>query len=247
MRLIVLGTSAGFAGKNDGCSSYLLDTGKKNYLIDLGPGSLSALQNHIGYRELDAVLISHLHADHVSDIYTFRFAVFAAQKEGSMPPSLPIYLPDKPEETFAFIQSNIQEEFAMNVVTQDSKLELNGIEVRFLRTDHPVPTHAMRFAYEGKVFVYTSDTALFDDLISFCTGADLLLAEATLQDSDRELESTGHMTARTAGTLASRANAGNLMLTHFWPEYERQLSLSQAREAFSGPVQLARQGLELHF
>lgn len=164
-----------------------------------------------------------------------------------MPPSLPIYLPDKPEETFAFIQSNIQEEFAMNVVTQDSKLELNGIEVRFLRTDHPVPTHAMRFAYEGKVFVYTSDTALFDDLISFCTGADLLLAEATLQDSDRELESTGHMTARTAGTLASRANAGNLMLTHFWPEYERQLSLSQAREAFSGPVQLARQGLELHF
>ena len=135
----------------------------------------------------------------------------------------------------------------MRIVTQDSKLELDSMRVRFLRTDHPVLTHAMRFTYKDKVFVYTSDTALFEYLVSFCTGADLLLAEATLPDSDRELESTGHMTAHTAGTLASRANAGSLMLTHFCPEYDRKLSLSQAREAFSGPIHLAQQGLELHF
>jgi ribonuclease BN (tRNA processing enzyme) len=246
MKLTVLGTSGGFAGKNDGCSSYLLNVGAKNYLIDLGPGSLSELQNHIGYRKLDAVFVSHLHADHVSDIYTFRFAVFAAQKEGSMPPSLPLYMPGQPEDTFTFIRSNIEEQFNITILTPDSRLKLDGMVVRFLRTQHSLPAHAMRFEHGGKVFVYTADTALFDGLVSFCANADLLLAEATLQDKDRDLESMGHMAAATAGKLARRANAERLLLTHFWPEYDRSISLSEAREFFPGPIDLAERGLVFH-
>jgi ribonuclease BN (tRNA processing enzyme) len=104
----------------------------------------------------------------------------------------------------------------------------------------------MRFEYEGRVFVYTSDTSLFDGLVSFCADANVLLAEATLQEKDRELESTGHMTAATAGKLACRANAEKLLLTHFWPEYDRKISLSEARESFTGPIHLAKQGLVVH-
>jgi ribonuclease BN (tRNA processing enzyme) len=245
MNLTVLGTSAGFAGKNDACSSYLLSVGGKNHLIDMGPGSLASLQNHIGFRELDAVLVSHLHADHVSDLYTFRFAVSVAQKEGSMPHPFPIYLPDQPSGTYSFIRSNIEEEFSMIVVGEGKDLDLDGLTVRFLRTRHPVLAHAMRFEHEGRVFVYTTDTSYFEDLVVFCSGADLLLAEATLQDRDRELEEMGHMTARTAGRLARQAGVHTLVLTHIWPEYDRKPSLDEAKESFPGSLHVAERGLKL--
>jgi len=245
MKLTVLGTSAGFAGKNDACSSYLITLAEKHYLIDVGPGSLSSLQNHIGYRELDAILVSHLHADHVSDLYTLRFAVFIAQREGSMPHPFPIHMPFHPTDTFSFIESNIREEFHISEVEETKVLDLGGMEVRFLRTRHPVLAHAMRFEYRGKVFVYTTDTAYFDELVSFCNGAHLLLAEATLQERERDLEETGHMTARTAGSLAERSGANRLVLTHIWPEYDRKISLAEAQTSYPGKIDLAERGLEL--
>jgi ribonuclease BN (tRNA processing enzyme) len=245
MRVIVLGTSAGFAGRDDACSSYLLTVEEKNYLIDAGPGSLASLQNHIDYRDLSAILISHLHADHVSDLYTLRFAVLTAQKENTMPHPFPIYMPDRPASTFDFIRENIEEEFDMRVVGQESVLDLGGLTVSFVRTRHPVLAHAMRFEHRGKCFVYTSDTSLFDDLAAFCSGADLLLAEATLQDAEAELEELGHMTARSAGMLAERAGVGQLVLTHIWPEYERGVSLDEARSSCSCSVRIAEKGMEI--
>jgi ribonuclease BN (tRNA processing enzyme) len=199
----------------------------------------------MGFRDLDAVLISHLHADHVSDLYTLRFAVYTAQREGSMPAPFPIYMPDEPVDFYRFIHSNIREEFDIRVVTADTKLDLDGMGVRFLTTRHPILAHAMRFEHDGKVLVYTTDTSYFDGLVAFCRGADLLLAEATLQERDRELEELGHMTARTAGLLAERAGAGTLLLTHIWPEYDRRLSLDQARNAWDGSVKLAERGLRV--
>jgi ribonuclease BN (tRNA processing enzyme) len=246
MKLTILGSSAGFAGKNDGCSSYLLTTGDHNYLIDLGPGSLSELQNHVGYRDLDAVFISHLHADHVSDIYTFRFALFAAQRDGSMPHPLPLYLPDEPEDTFAFIEKQVAEQFLIHVVTEESCVQRDDIRVDYIGTNHSLTALAMRFAYGNKTLVYTADTAFFDDLVPFCAEADLLLAEATLQDKDKDLETSGHMTARTAATLAQRANAKTLLLTHIWPEYDRSVSLNEARTCFEGQILMAERGAAVH-
>ena len=246
MKLTVLGSSAGFAGKNDGCSSYLLNAGSGSYLIDLGPGSVSELQNHIGYRDLDAVFISHLHADHVSDIYTFRFALFAAQRDGSMPAALPLYMPDQPDDTYSYIRGHVEEQFEITVVTPESHILLDGMSVQFLCTTHSLTTLAMRFEYKSKTAVYTADTALFDDLVPFCADVDLLLAEATLQEKDKDLESSGHMTAATAGKLARRANAKKLLLTHFWPEYDRSISLDEARKTYSGPILIAERGLAVH-
>jgi ribonuclease BN (tRNA processing enzyme) len=246
LKLTILGSSAGYAGKNDGCSSYLLSTAAHNYLIDLGPGSLSELQNHVGYRDLDAVFISHLHADHMSDIFTFRFALFAAQRDGSMPHTLPLYMPDQPEDTFSFIKKQVEDQLAIHVITAESSVRLGDMCVDFIGTSHSLTAFAMKFTYCEKTLVYTTDTALFDDLILFCADADMLLAEATLQDKDKDLEISGHMTARTAAKLARSAGAKKLVLTHFWPEYDRSISLSEARTGFEGQILIAERGAMVH-
>jgi ribonuclease BN (tRNA processing enzyme) len=250
----VLGTSAAFAGKNEACSSYLLTWRGRHYLIDAGPGSFSVLQNCIPYRELGGVFLSHLHADHISDIYTVRYAVLTAQKEGRMRKPLPLYMPRHPGRTFRFVRGGTRREFRLESPREKSALDLEGLEVRFLRTCHPIEAYAMRLtapacpggpAGSERSLVYTADTGSFPGLVRFCEGARVLVAEATLQNADRKLERLGHMTAGRAGELARSSGAGTLVLTHIWPEYDKALSLAEAKSAFDGPVLLAERGMSL--
>jgi len=105
----------------------------------------------------------------------------------------------------------------------------------------------MRFEYEGKSFVYTADTAFFPELVSFCSDADLLLAEATLLEKDKDLEPLGHMTARTAGVLASKSGSHHLVLTHLWPENDKKITEKEAKLGYSGKITIAKRGDQFEF
>jgi ribonuclease BN (tRNA processing enzyme) len=272
----VLGTSAAFAGKNEACSSYLVTWRDSRYLVDAGPGSFSVLQNYMPYRDLSGVILSHLHADHVSDILSIRYAVYTAQKENRMKKPLPLYMPRKPKKTFRCIRGAVGEEFCFTCLGERLELDLEGLRVSFLRTDHPIETYAMKFTVAGspadagsstraeasdgpgvsadagdsrdpgpRVLVYTADTGLFPGLLRFCEGARVLVAEATLQNRDREIERLGHMTSERAGELARDARVETLVLTHLWPEYDKKISLEEAKRVFNGTLLLAERGLRL--
>jgi ribonuclease BN (tRNA processing enzyme) len=279
LELRVLGTSAAFAGKNEACSSYLVTWRGRHYLLDAGPGSFSALQNYIPYRDLGGVILSHLHADHVSDILSIRYAVYAAQKEGRMIKPLPLFMPRTPRRTFRYIRGAVRGEFCVTRLGGRLELDLEGLRVRFLRTQHPIETYAVKFTVQGgstdtggqadaggstypeasvgpggspdiegsvpRALVYTADTGLFPGLVRFCAGVRVLVAEATLQNRDCEIERLGHMTAERAGELARGARVQTLALTHLWPEYEKGLSVQEAKRAFGGTVVLAERGLLL--
>jgi ribonuclease BN (tRNA processing enzyme) len=276
LELRILGTSAAFAGKNKACSSYLVTWRGGRYLIDAGPGSFSVLQNYIPYRDLSGVILSHLHADHVSDILSIRYAVYTAQKEGRMKKPLPLFMPRRPKKTFRYIHGALKKDFRVTRIDDRLELDLEGLRVSFLRTDHPIETYAVKFTapggskdsgdpthaggstsaevsedagaspFEGtRSIVYTADTALFPGLVRFCANVRVLLAEATLQNRDRDLESLGHMTAERAGELARKARARTLVITHLWPEYEGAVSVREAARAFDGEIVLAKRGLRL--
>jgi len=236
MELVILGTSAAFAGRGQNCSSYLLRANGLNFLIDVGPGSFGFLQNYIHYKDISCIFLSHLHADHVSDIYTLRYAVYVAQRDGLMDGLLPIYMPKSPKRTYSFIRDAIKSEFLINEITERLEIDVGGVTVRFKRGEHPVPCYAMRFEYGGTSLVYTGDTMYFQELVAFVKGASLLLADATLQEADSGLESMGHMTAGSAAKLAREAGAGRLVLTHIWPEYDVGKSLEEAKAVFNDVI-----------
>ncbi|MBN2323633.1 MAG: MBL fold metallo-hydrolase [Spirochaetes bacterium] len=232
MDLVILGTCAAFAGKNEACSSYLLSCGGQSFVIDTGPGSFGVLQRYIHYGEIRGVFLSHLHADHVSDIYTMRYAVFVAQRDGLAKGPLSIYMPKSPKRTFAFIKNAIKREFSIEKITEGLVVRIEDLSVGFLRGIHPIASYAMRFEHRGKTLVYTADTRYFERLTSFAKEADVLLAEATLLEADGEMEEMGHMTAKTAARLASEAKVKRLVLTHVWPEYDRKKTLAEAKTIF---------------
>ena len=84
-----------------------------------------------------------------------------------------------------------------------------------------------------KTFVYTGDTNVAEGLTQFCSGADLLLADAGLDNADWT-ENKPHLSAKACGELACEAGVKRLLLTHLNPKYSAEKLCNEAKSAFAG-------------
>ncbi len=75
MRLTVLGKSPSWQDAGGACSGYLLEDDETTVLIDCGNGVFGKLREQIDYVDVDAVVISHLHADHFLDLIPYAYAL----------------------------------------------------------------------------------------------------------------------------------------------------------------------------
>ena len=235
MRLTILGSSGGYPGPNNPTSGFLLEHAGARLWLDAGHGTLSALQRIEDFSRLDAVLISHVHADHCVDLYALNVAL-RFHEQGVLRKRLycprevwermPLLLGDRPESEQIFEQT-----FDCHPVSAGDEIEVAGLRVSFLRTDHPNYCLAMRFESDEGVLTYSADTGPGADLAGFARGSDLLLCEATYQEG--LAGAPVHLTARQAAETALRAGARDLVLTHVWPAFDPQRSVDEARAAAS--------------
>ena len=254
MRLTVLGGSAASPNSGAGCSGYLVRSGTAALLVDPGPGTLPELRRHADFRSLSAVVVSHLHLDHVLDLLALRHAL--AYNPLPAPGPVPVWLPPGgaawlAEAVAPFDACDEPGVFASTVSVgeydPEGCLAVGGLAVRFTPAVHWLPTWAMRVedAATGAALGYTADTGPSADL-RLLAGIDLLLAEATLPDDDpTPPERRRSLTGEDAGRLATRLGAGRLVLTHLWEERGFDAALASARRAYPGPIDLARPGLTL--
>ena len=243
MQLTTLGCWAPYPQPSGACSGYLLQEGGRSLLIDTGNGVLSRLLQHMEIKELDAVLLSHLHPDHLMDIYSLRHAVEAANREGRMNRRMPLYLPTGPAEDFDRIKG-FTKAFELQIIDElpaPREVTVAGFQVTFVPGIHNLPAYSIAVA-GSKRFVYSGDTAYNEELIKLASGADLFLCEASGLDKDAEYLKENHLTARQAGQLAKAAEVKRLMITHFYPEYALSQLQNQAEQGLGRLVELAREG-----
>ena len=253
MKLTVLGCWAPYPRAGGACSGYLVQTGSQNILIECGNGVMSNLQKYIDFRSLDAVVVSHLHPDHYMDLFCLRHAVSGARRVEPGLGLLPLYLPGEPEKAFGEI-SRFTDAFDIRPVEALPQVRHNSLEVfqavigevsiSFIQADHPLKTFAMVISGEGRLF-YSADTKWFVHLPAAAAGVDLALCEASVIEQDREYTSVGHLTAKQAGELAREAGVGQLVITHFWPEYSLDTIIKEAENGFGGAVTAAGEGLQI--
>lgn len=255
-QLTVLGGSAAGVGTGQGCSGYLVRTDTTNLVLDLGPGTLLELRKHTDFRTLDAIVISHLHMDHVLDLFALRFAL--AYNPVQPPKPVPLYLPP---DGLAFMQKAAalwaqpgEEEdyfsavFDMSEYDSDSELTVGGFTLRFAPTAHIVPCWAMRImSRDGSDdLFYGADSGTDADLDEIAKGAAIVIAEAAMPpDSDPEQIGSLHYTPQQAAQLAERAGARNLVLTHIWEELDPMKQAEAARAHFTGRMTIAAPGVTL--
>src|SRR5215217_5611745 len=85
MRLRILGKSPSWQDAGGACSGYLIEDGRTTVLVDCGNGVFSKLRRYRDYTRVDAVLITHLHADHFLDLVPFAYALTYAPRQQPVP------------------------------------------------------------------------------------------------------------------------------------------------------------------
>lgn len=243
MKWIVLGWQSPHPGPFGATPGYLVQTASGNLLIDCGSGVLSRLLARVSLADVTAVILSHYHADHVSDLGVLQYAAMMAVQRGERATPITVYAPRQPEADFA--RAAYKTYVQAVPIDEDAPLHLAGVTVRFHRTAHPVPCYAVRLDDGERALAYTADTGPDTDWGAFLHDVDLLVAEATYRTADAPAGARGHLTAAEAGALARRYGARRLLLTHLYPGYDADVLVREAQESFAGPVLCARDGLEV--
>lgn len=245
MKLTVVGCSGSFPSAGSACSSYLVEADGFRLLLDMGNGALGELQRHVGLYDLDAVFLSHLHADHCIDMCAY-FVVRYYPNNGTRPAPLPVYGPEGTERRLTTAHADTPSERAMGEVFDFRTLkpgwfEIGPFTVRTEKLCHPVDTFGIRIEHGGRSLTYSGDTGACEALDELAEDADLFLCEASFIHGKEDIPDL-HLNGREAGECAARARAGRLVLTHIPPWTDAERNIEDAREVYAGPVELAVPG-----
>ena len=202
--------------------------------MDAGSGTLARLQEHVGLDDLDAVVISHSHPDHWTDLESLAVAFKWVLRR----PGPRVLAPEGLQQMMRV--GSAGEVFDWTIIEEDIKPDVGGVGLSFSRTDHPVPTFAVRFDAGGRSLGYSADSGPEWDLSSLGRRLDLALCEATfLADKEGTVQ---HLSARQAGQTASEAEVQRLVITHLTPGVDRLAAQREAETAFGAPVTVASIG-----
>jgi ribonuclease BN (tRNA processing enzyme) len=253
MRLTVLGGAAAWPNPGQGCSSYLLTVGGRSVIVDCGPGTLPELRKHVDYHSIDAVVISHCHADHLLDLVPYRYGLLYGPTP--LRQRINVWLPPGGTEVLRRVAGALnggedvdsfwQRAFDIREYDPESRLELTRLTVTFAPTQHFVPCFAMRLtSAEERTLFYSADTGRVDNLVGLAMGCDVALVEGTIdQHPEGHPDLRGHITPQEAGVLANRAAAKRLIMTHLWNERPDDVVIAAACSTFDGPVAIAKPGM----
>ena len=241
MRLTVVGCAGSAPGPASPASCYLLEHDGFRLVIDLGNGAFGPLQSHADPAAIDAVFLSHLHADHCLDIAPF--VVWHRYSGRSSNGRVPLYAPVAAERRLALAYDpdgdGITDVFDFVPVGPGS-FTLGPFEVTLARTAHPIECYAIRLTVDGRSLVYTGDTGPCERVVELARGADVLLAEAA-HPPGPDLPPGLHLTGREAGQHAAAAGVGRLLLTHVPSWVDEIGQLFAASQVFS-ETELVRPG-----
>ena len=214
MELTVLGRYGPYPRPGGACSGYLIADGETRVLLECGAGTLSRLMRVLPLNRIDAVVLSHLHYDHCSDIAVLRYALEQLSARDGIRSPMPVYAPDAPQDACRLLEYPA---FARHAICGGMRETIGSLELSFHAMAHPVPTCGMMIAGSGgERLFYTGDTGYFAALPELARGAEALLADACLTDADEPKENPVHMTAREVGKLSKAAGIRRTFLTHLW-------------------------------
>lgn len=243
LTLTPIGVGAAYARPDEAQSAYLVEYGATAVCFDLGAGTLSRLCAHIAPYDLTAIVITHLHADHCVDLLSLRIYMEWGPGRGR---AVRILGPAGLEaQLHGFSGTDGWDAVTFEVIEGPQGAQMIGdLRLSWVQVPHTDPTFALRVEAGGRSLTYSADCGPNDALVALAADTDLLLAESSLG-----LEAAGlgaiHLSATDVATIARRAGVGRVVLTHCYPEHDRDAVLAVAAASFGGPVEWARQDVRV--
>lgn len=250
MKITVLGKSPAWQDADGACSGYLVEEAGTTLLLDCGNGVFGKLRAHADFAAVDAIVLSHLHADHFLDLVPFAYGLLYAPRPGAAQRARP-RLCAPPGGTAVFRQVTgawnspelIEDAFAVEEYSPSDVLEIGPLRVRL----HPVPHYVPAWAVEitstvtGRRFTFSADCRPNAELVAFARDTDLLLIEAAIPQPE-PVGTRGHLTPREAGEHGRAAGASRVVVTHFADDLDPEWVRSEAAAGFGDAVEVAFEG-----
>jgi ribonuclease BN (tRNA processing enzyme) len=235
MRLTVIGSGTSEPQPETPASGILVETNTFALLVDCGQGVVRELLRIRDPRELDAIVVGHMHADHFIGLISLRYLL----PWNGVAERLAVFLPPGGRDRIRELASAISErpdffDDAFLIVEYDpaERLDVGDMSISFIPGEHYVPAWgcSIRDA-DGRRVVISGDTGPNDVLTSAARGADLLIAEATLASPDDDDPQRGHLTAEEALGIAARAAVPRTVLVHYPAVLRDRIDAACARVA----------------
>jgi ribonuclease BN (tRNA processing enzyme) len=263
VRITVLGKSPSWQDAAGACSGYLVQEDDFKLVLDCGNGVFSKLRRICDYVDVNAVLISHLHADHFLDLVPFSYALTYAPRQQPVPvggwpgtdhPARPaLFVPGGAAEVFRKIvgcwgnEDLIDNAFALREyvsaeeISAPQELSVGPFHIRLCEVPHYVTTYAVEVSTNGSRFTFSADCKPNEQLVEFAADTDMLMIEGTLPRPERT-GIRGHLTPSEAGEHARLARAQRVVLTHYSDEMDPDWARREATAGYGAPVWLAEEG-----
>jgi ribonuclease BN (tRNA processing enzyme) len=227
-------------------------TRSTNVLLDLGSGALANLREVLDYPSVDAVIVSHMHADHFLDLIPLRYGLkYGPLLRGDR---MPLLLPPGGAKTLRRMCAALapdssgdflDEVFDVDEYDPSSILDVGDLKIGFAKTRHYIDAYAMRCEHGGASIVYSADTAPCESVEDLAHACSLFICESSLGLGTEDPTSRGHLSAVEAAQLARDAKVKRLLLTHYGTEFAPAELLSAAEATFTGPCAIADDGMEV--
>jgi ribonuclease BN (tRNA processing enzyme) len=249
MRLTVLGRSPASPNPGEACAGYIVESQGTRVLFDIGPGVVSQLVGVHHPDELDGIVVSHMHADHMLDLVTLRYVY--PWRARPVDQRLRVIMPPGSADQLLDLARGVgnarhfEDTFRLSEHDGSTRFRFGALDITPVETQHYIPCWGFRIIAEDRTLAYTADTAPCGGFTDLADGPDLLLSEATLRSLDEDAappEPRGHLLPEEAGAAARDGGARRLMLTHLPVNGDGSWAVDKAALAFEGPVELAVPG-----
>ncbi|MBV8600719.1 MAG: MBL fold metallo-hydrolase [Candidatus Eremiobacteraeota bacterium] len=205
------------------------------------------MRRYADYDRLDAVVISHMHADHFLDLIPLRYAVRYGSKRREN--RLPVWMPPGGMQMLRSMTSVftgegngdfLDEAFDLREFDPAKALPIGDGRLRFAPTTHFITSFAIRYERNGSSLTYSADTAPDARVVALARETNLFLCEATLLPGELEHGGVrGHSSSKEAGQMAADAGVERLVLTHYSQDASSDDLTAGARAIYKGDVTVA--------
>lgn len=247
LRLTVVGCAPAYALRpGHAASCYLVESGDEAILLDIGQGAFAALGDYREPSTLRAVVVSHLHPDHMIDLVPLRHYLSYGLDR---PRSVALHGPARLRTRLDSLMG--EDGFLDGLPGADlvpGAFSLGPFRIEARPVTHALNSFGFRVTLSAAPdsspgLVYSGDCGEREDLLALVREGDSVLCEASWGTSDTVAPEAAHLTARQAAEVARDGRAARLILTHILDAHEPAAAAEASRAIFPGPVDLARPGL----